>query len=320
MPPSRPADADAAAVPLTPDLLRTWPLPLDAGDDKHDRGTVLVIAGSTRTSGAALLAGLAALRAGAGRLQIGTIDGSAPSLAAAVPEALIHGVPSTRGGALDPVAAVEGLSDLIEAADAVLIGPGLEDLAATRDLVVGVLPLVVAKTVVVVDALALSALGGAPATPLRGRMALTPNLQEAAALVSGGSNGLEPRELAARIARDHDCAVTVSGEVAAPDGRCWSARAAIPGLGTSGSGDVLAGLVAGAAARCGDAAQALCWGTYLHVAAGAELRDRIGPVGYFARELLEPVPRLMDEAMPPAEGRSTEGMRTQTPSSPAPRA
>jgi NAD(P)H-hydrate repair Nnr-like enzyme with NAD(P)H-hydrate dehydratase domain len=73
MPPSRPDDAGAAARPLTPEFLRGWPLPLDPGDDKHDRGTVLVIAGSVRTPGAALLAGLAVLRAGAGRLR------SAPS-------------------------------------------------------------------------------------------------------------------------------------------------------------------------------------------------------------------------------------------------
>jgi ADP-dependent NAD(P)H-hydrate dehydratase len=107
-------------------------------------------------------------------------------------------------------------------------------------------------------------------------------------------------ELAAAAARRHRAAVTISGHVASPDGRRWRAETAVPGLGTAGSGDVRSGLVAGAAARCSDAAQAACWGTYLHVAAGARLAERIGAVGYLARELLDEVPRVMEQAMPPA--------------------
>jgi hydroxyethylthiazole kinase-like uncharacterized protein yjeF len=291
-------DGLAPVQPLTTEFLRTWPLPLDPSHDKHDRGTVLVIAGSANTAGAALLAGIAALRAGAGRLQIATVERAAAALGAAVPEALVQGVPATPEGALDPAASIALLADRIGRADAVLLGPGFDDLDATRRLLEGVLPLAAPEAVVVLDALALAALSRTVTSTVRGRLAFTPNRQEAAALVPQELSRLEDGELASSAAHEHGATITLSGHVAAPDGRRWISETALPGLGTSGSGDVLAGLVAGAAARCGDAAQAACWGTYLHVATGSRLGARVGSVGYLARELLEEVPRLMDEATP----------------------
>jgi ADP-dependent NAD(P)H-hydrate dehydratase len=303
MRPSPLDEADARpAVPLTAELLSTWPLPLHAGDDKHDRGTVLVIAGSVSTPGAALLAGVAALRAGAGRLQIATVESISAALGSAIPEALVQGVPATAGGAVEPAAAVRLLGDRIGAADALLIGPGLIGLDAARALVAGVLPLIGPEAVVVVDALALMVLRANETRPLSGRLAFTPNREEATSLVSQDLPDLDDGELATRAARDHGATVTLSGQVSSADGRRWVSETAVPGLGTSGSGDVLAGLVAGVAARCGDAAQAACWGTYLHAAGGTRLSERIGRIGYLARELLDEVPGLMDEAMPRFEG------------------
>jgi NAD(P)H-hydrate repair Nnr-like enzyme with NAD(P)H-hydrate dehydratase domain len=66
-----------------------------------------------------------------------------------------------------------------------------------------------------------------------------------------------------------------------------------PGLGTSGSGDVLAGLVAGAAARGGDPAQAACWATYAHTNAAAGLSAEIGEMSFLASELVAAVPRTL---------------------------
>ena len=97
---------------------------------------------------------------------------------------------------------------------------------------------------------------------------------------------------------EYRAAVTVGGRIAAPDGRRWGGGAMVPGLGTSGSGDVLAGLVAGCAARAGDPAQAACWGTYLHVEAGRSLGRRVRTTGYLARELLGEIPRLLDAVSP----------------------
>ena len=284
---------------LTAESLRAWPLPSAPGDDKHDRGTVLVVAGSARTPGAALLAGLAALRTGAGRLQIATVETSAAALGVALPEALVEAIPPTSSGAPDPVAAIPVVAGLIATADAVLLGPGLEDLNETRTLLAGLLPLAGPQTVVVLDALALPAwasLDRGSIGPMSGRLTFTPNRSEARSLVAEEHAELEDGEIAAAAARAHGAAVTLAGHVAAPNGRRWLAEVAVPGLGMSGSGDVLAGLVAGAAARCHDPVQAACWATHLHVCAGGRLGRRLGRVGYLARELLEEIPGLLDEA------------------------
>jgi ADP-dependent NAD(P)H-hydrate dehydratase len=300
MRPSPPDERTAGpARPLTSELLRSWPLPLNAEDDKYDRGTVLVIAGSARTPGAAVLAGLGALRAGAGRVQIASVAAGAGLLGVTVPEALVQELPVSAAGAIDPAAAVDLLDGLVGAADTVLLGPGFDDPEATRMLLEGVLRLVSADALVVLDALALKTLPTEAMSALRGRLVFTPNRQEALSLAGDDPSGLMDGELAAAAARRQGAAVTISGHVASPDGRRWRAETAVPGLGTAGSGDVRSGLVAGAAARCSDAAQAACWGTYLHVGAGARLAERIGAVGYLARELLDEVPRLMEQAMPP---------------------
>jgi ADP-dependent NAD(P)H-hydrate dehydratase len=276
--------------PLTPALLRTWPLPLKADDDKHDRGTVLVIAGNERTPGAALLAGLGALRAGAGRVQIASVAGNAGSLGVAVPEALVQGLPATPAGAIDPGAAVDVLGGLTGQADIVLFGPGFDDMEATRLLLEGVLPLVSPEAIIIFDALATKALTPEATSELTAHLVFTPNEEEAASLVQGDPSNLTHGDLAEAAASRYGAVMTVSGQVASPDGRRWMTETAVPGLGTSGSGD-------GAAARCADPVQAACWGTYLHVAAGTRLAERIGAVGYLARELLDEVPHVMEEVM-----------------------
>ena len=79
------------------------------------------------------------------------------------------------------------------------------------------------------------------------------------------------------------------GRVAAPGGGAWRDENADVGLGTSGSGDVLAGIMAGLLARGAEPAQAACWGTYVHAMAGQRLVPRMGRTGYLARELVDEV-------------------------------
>src|SRR3954447_4267636 len=104
---------------ITADFLYQSPLPkLDGDSDKDQRGRVLVIAGSASVPGAALLAATAALRAGAGKLQIATCQSIATHLGLAVPEALVLGLPETPSGEIDPSAAVH-LRERIARCDAV---------------------------------------------------------------------------------------------------------------------------------------------------------------------------------------------------------
>ncbi len=83
--------------------------------------------------------------------------------------------------------------------------------------------------------------------------------------------------------------------VAAPDGGCLLHEGGCVGLATGGSGDVLAGIVGGLAARGTEPLRAAAWGSWLHGRAGRELARTIGPIGFLARELLPLIPRLLEE-------------------------
>jgi NAD(P)H-hydrate repair Nnr-like enzyme with NAD(P)H-hydrate dehydratase domain len=81
--------------------------------------------------------------------------------------------------------------------------------------------------------------------------------------------------------------------VAEAGGRLRGVPAGGPGLGTSGSGDVLAGAIGGLIARGAETAEATCWATYLHARAGDRLAERIGPLGFLARELADELPLVL---------------------------
>src|SRR5512133_1259651 len=146
--------AEPAWTTLDQRLLRRWPLPGVPEDaDKEARGRVLVVAGSREIPGAALLAAVAALRAGAGKLVIATAASVAQPLALAVPEARVIALPETPEGAFD-AAAVRLLESSANTAAAALIGPGLMASAGTCRFVTALLPLL-AHAPVVLDALAM---------------------------------------------------------------------------------------------------------------------------------------------------------------------
>src|ERR1700709_83658 len=112
---------------VTADFLRANPLPAPQHEgDKQQRGRVLVIAGSVEVPGAALLAGLSVLRAGAGILQIATCRTVAPHLGMAMPEAMVVGCAETSSGEIDLSNATR-LAELASGCDAILIGPGMVD-------------------------------------------------------------------------------------------------------------------------------------------------------------------------------------------------
>lgn len=276
---------------LTAAALRTMPLP-SPGGDKEQRGRVLIVGGSTRIPGAALLAGEAALRAGAGKLQIATAAGVAPGMALAVPEAMVLGLGQSAQGEI--VRGHRALDAAMAACDAAVIGPGMTSTATTAALVQRAIAQAVCT--LVLDAGALSKRLRAPA----GRpFVLTPHAGEMAALADDDKAAVEaaPAEYALAFARKMRSVVIVKGAdsfIAGPDGALWVHRGGVPGLGTSGSGDTLAGVIAGFAARGSDALTAALWGVFVHAAAGKRLAARIGTVGFLAREILPEVPGIVD--------------------------
>ena len=279
---------------MTPARLRSWQLPEPDDDgDKHDRGTVLVVGGARSTPGAVLLAGLAALRVGAGRLSVATVASTSVALGVALPEALVDGLPEAEDGSLDPGCAEQVVRSSGRAAS-VVVGPGLLGKEPVRRLLERVLP-DLSEGNVVLDAVALTALSGAPELlePVRGRVVLTPNSGEMAALLQG--EDVEGEDAARLVADRYGAVVAVRGTIASPDGRVWRDEAGGIGLGTSGSGDVLAGVVGGLLGRGCPPEQAAVWGQYLHAAAGDRLTARVGRLGFLARELLDELAVVLGE-------------------------
>ncbi|HWA67755.1 MAG TPA: NAD(P)H-hydrate dehydratase [Mycobacteriales bacterium] len=276
-------------------LRQRWPLPDPRrAEDKNDRGSVTVIGGSVSTPGAPLLAGLAALRAGAGRLTVATVASTAVAAAVALPEAAVIGLPETGAGALSLAAAAAAL-DAAERADVVLLGPGMRAPESARRFVAELLDRLPREIPVVLDALALTceALTGETARPA---LILTPNATEADMLLedSSGSAG-DDGDRAAAIARRFQAVVVLGSTVASASGQMWRTPKGNSGLGTSGSGDVLAGAIAGFAARGATPTAAALWGLTAHAGAGDRLAHRVGAVGYLARELLDELPRVVEQ-------------------------
>jgi ADP-dependent NAD(P)H-hydrate dehydratase len=278
---------------LTPIQLRDWPLP-SAGDSKYSRGKVLVVGGAARTPGAAQLAGLAALRVGAGHLTLAVAETAAVAMAVATPEAGVIGLPQNEQGAVlgGDLAALESN---LGSSDVVVIGPGLDDADETAEMVRQAVPLLSDEAWLVLDAYALGVLSDLvdDVAPLAGRLILTPNGSEAGRLLGRDLDVLE--DDVREIARRYHAVVSSQGLVADPDGGCWRMGVGQIGLATSGSGDVLAGAVAGILARGTEPAQAACWASHVHAAAGDRLAASVGRLGFLASELLAELPRVLVE-------------------------
>lgn len=265
----------------------------------------MIVGGSAETPGAVLLAAEAALRCGAGKLQVATAASVAPAVGVALPEALVRALPETAGGAL-AATGVDRIRDLAAAADCVLVGPGLADPAESAELlrrVVAGLDADRADDVsVVVDALALAAITedlGA-LSHLGGRTVLTPNPSELAHTLGVGADrvGAAPDRSAGELARRTGAVVSLGGAtswVVSPEGETWCDPSGTAGLGVSGSGDVRAGILAGLLARGAQPAQAAVWAAHLHGRAGERLASTIGRLGFLAREVPPVLPAVLAE-------------------------
>jgi ADP-dependent NAD(P)H-hydrate dehydratase len=279
-------------VEVTRSVLAGRPLPKhDDKDTKHDRGSLLVVGGSCETPGAVLLAGLAALRVGAGRLAMATTGPAVPPLAVAVPEARVTALATTDAGAIAPDAA-DSVAELAGRANAVLVGPGMLDVDAAEPILDALTSCLMAThTVLVVDAGALPAAGRHPdwIRRLGGRALLVPNPDELEVLGVG---------TALSAAERYDAVVAERGpttEIAAPAGGRWLDHHGNVGLATSGSGDVAAGIAAGLVTRGADPVTAAIWAAALHGRAGERLAERIAPLSFLARELLDELPATLRE-------------------------
>ena len=126
---------------------------------------------------------------------------------------------------------------------------------------------------------------------------LTPNSAEAARLLGCEPDDLDPDPVAVAlsIAQKWQATVSYSGVIVDAHGSCFATGTGHPGVGTSGSGDVLAGCVTGLLGRGAEPLWAAVWATYLHGAAGDRLAAHVGQLGFLARELVHQIPVVLAE-------------------------
>jgi ADP-dependent NAD(P)H-hydrate dehydratase len=237
----------------------------------------MVVGGSTRSPGGVLLAGEAALRVGSGRLGLVVPAPVQLPLGVTIPEAAVFALPRRTIDPLD-----HAVREELAGADAVLIGPGFDD----ADETLGTLRAVsaIGLRCLVLDAFALGVLADVPRDTLPAPLVLNPNEEEAAILLGRDLTDDRAGDIRA-IASRFDAVVNCYGTIAEPSGATWLVTEGGPGLATSGSGDVLAGAIAGFAGRGLPPARAAVWGSWVHARAGDRLTRRVG-IGYLARDIV----------------------------------
>lgn len=268
--------------------------PRDPRGHKGTFGRVLVVAGSLDYAGAALMSGAAALRGGAGLVTVCLPASLQPLVAGRVPELITHGLPEVRPFEVEADAAAAEVGEL--ACDALLIGPGLRPGRGTSRLTQRLLGS--EGPAAIVDAGALDALSRLPRwwTRLARPVVVTPHPGEMARLGRPHGSADDERRATAQVAAaEWGVTVVLKGAntiVAEPAGRSLAAPFEVPALGTAGSGDVLAGLIAALAGQGLAPFEAAALGVYLHARAGEELSVSVGDAGLMATDLLPAIPRV----------------------------
>ena len=276
---------------LTSDWARLR-LPERSGQsNKGTFGRVLIVAGSANYTGAAALAALGALRAGAGLVTLAGIAPVRAAVAAQFPEITFLSLPEYEG------AVGRGSGDVVARAlpsyDVLLIGPGLGQSANAQALVRGILSDPASGSIAtVVDADALNCLAKVSNWPalLHPGAVLTPHPGEFGRLAATAISEVQSNRVS--VARDqaHEWGQTVILKgahtiVAGPEGQTLISSSANAGLATAGTGDVLAGTIAGLMAQGVNPIESAGLGTFLHSAAGDLYLDEYGASGLLASEL-----------------------------------
>jgi NAD(P)H-hydrate epimerase len=279
-------------VTVVTDLPRLAPRAPDA--HKGTFGRVLVVAGSRGMTGAAVLCASAALRGGAGLVQLAVPDDVLDVVASANPCYLTAPLPGDGHGRLG-AAGLGPLLELARASQAAVVGPGLGKGPELLQMVQAVLQQT--ATPLVLDADALNLLAG-HTERLRGhagQVLLTPHPAEFGRLLGCDAKAVQAdrQGLALRFAASHGVVLVLKGHgTVVTDGRRLYVNATgNPGMATGGTGDVLAGLTGALLGQGLEAFAAAQLGVYLHGLAGDLARDDVGEASLLATDLLAALPR-----------------------------
>jgi NAD(P)H-hydrate epimerase len=276
----------------------------DENSNKGDFGKVLVIGGSRGKSGAAAMAGSAALRSGAGLVTVATASSALAMVASAMPELMTEALTETREGSI----AQQDLSQILKGKTVLAIGPGLTTQAETSAFVRAI---VSSSTIpVVLDADGLNAFV-TQVQELAGDgqgIIITPHPGEMSRLTGHDIRYvLENRiEVARQFAVDHKVYVVLKGfrtTIATTDGSIYINPTGNPGMATGGTGDILTGMIAGLIAQenLGDFVERLCLAVYLHGLSGDLAAEEVGEECMVATDLLRFLPNAWKKLRSPAD-------------------
>lgn len=299
-----PTDEADSGVPIRSGLIRDEVLKAiprrDSEDTKFSAGNVAICGGSRGLSGAPVLAGTGAARAGAGYVTVLVPDRLVEVMELKLLEVMSKGLPEADGAisadAVSPALEALGRSDVL------VLGPGLGRAGRTRQFVNDLLA--AAALPVVLDADGLNALDGREGLQtLKSRPAptvLTPHAGELSRLLETSSDLLETRRYASvcEAAQISGCVTILKGDdtlVAAPDGRVAISAGGAPMLASAGTGDVLGGVIGALLAKGLEPFTAACAGVHLHLRAGQVAGRGIGTEGVLASDVVNALPKALGD-------------------------
>jgi ADP-dependent NAD(P)H-hydrate dehydratase / NAD(P)H-hydrate epimerase len=285
---------------LTVDLARTVLPRRSLNSNKGSFGRVMAVAGCTNFSGAAYLACSGALRAGAGMVTLAAAHSLTPVIAAKLAEVTYLPLPEVESGFIAAESA-EIIKSEIGGYNVMLLGCGLGQHPSTAEFVSA---LIGKKGLprLVIDADALNIISKIPdwQQQLPDNTVLTPHPGEMSRLCGLTVEQIQVDRIgtAKKYAVEWRKIVVLKGAytiIASPDGRCCVSPFANPGLASAGTGDVLAGIIAGLAAQGLKSFEAASLGVFLHGEAGEKVKNELGDAGMIASDLLPALPVVIKE-------------------------
>ena len=282
------------------------PRPWDSNKGMY--GHALIVGGSLGKSGAAAMAGMAALRAGAGLSTVATPRSVLPSVASFAAELMTEPLPETSAGGID-ASALDRVVELASAMSVVALGPGIGRQPETSVFVHELVKRV--KCPMVIDADGLNAFQGQTEL-LDGRqrpLVLTPHPGEMSRLTGMSIKAVQADRLnvARKFAQEHHLVLVLKGNntiVALPNGQAWVNTTGNPGMATGGTGDILTGMTAGIIGQMpDDVSKAAVAAVYLHGLAGDVAAETMGEHSLTATDLLRALPETFRRATQSASER-----------------
>lgn len=288
---------------ITGDWLKTFLKRRKADSHKSSYGHLLVIAGSPGMTGAACMAGEAAMRIGAGLTTIALPESLNPIMEVKTTEVMTIGVPETADRTVGPESWGR-IKDALANKTAVLIGPGLGNKKGVFELIEKLVTDIEAPFII--DADGLNAVAK-DLSVLKGRKAeviLTPHPGEMSRLLQTTINEVQANRLSSAERLSEMTGATVvlkgAGTIIAGKGQVFINPTGNPGLATAGTGDILAGMIGGLLAQGYGPVDAASAGAYIHGMAGDAVKELNGEAGMVATDLLAHIPKLLNSLIAPS--------------------